>query len=412
MKNKKRYSAIVTVTEKRLHGSHKILFLYWFILVLWQNIGGQQARSNIDIVIKIGLIASLVLYFFSKSLCIQRKALIYFLIIALSMAATFFLDNVYNINVMISYIFPLLFIFLTYCIGKNQKICVEEYIQYLHWVILVVLYMIVYSFIFCREKFTSISTISTAYGNELSSFLISNLEYGMYLTFAIFACLICMHCEKKVKYRKVFYSIIIILCFINLLFTYSRTSIIASIAAVVIYIFAGNRKIMPYFFVICIIVALILSTNEKVSVFVNDIVFKGGTASGRDTMIQIAISEFSNGTFVEKLFGRGYGRGGEMIRVLTEHGSLHNGFLQLLIVNGIVGLAIVVIFLIYNIISAIRFISFNKFWGGIFLALSCMPVFFMMTNTSIIFYSSIDSAMLTIFTIIVPKYFCNAVKYN
>ena len=43
--------------------SYIILFLYWFILVVWQNIAHSTARSSLDSVIKILLLVMLTVYF-------------------------------------------------------------------------------------------------------------------------------------------------------------------------------------------------------------------------------------------------------------------------------------------------------------------------------------------------------------
>lgn len=398
--------------DRRLHGSHKILFVYWFVLVLWQNIGGQQARSSMDMIIKLGLIGVLSFYFLARSLSTSTRFLGKYLVLLASVMMTYFIDPVHTTTTLISYVFPSLFVLLTYGVGGNQRISIDEYLTYIHWMIYVVLYMIFYSFVFKTSHFTNLNSLTTAYGNELSSFLTSNLEYGMYLTFAVIGCLICLHFEKDSPYRRVFYYIVIGLCFINLLFSFSRTSIIASLAAVMIYAISANKKSIPFFVGIAMIALLTNNQIPAIRNFITNIVFKGGTASGRDSMMQIALAYYSSESTVNKLFGLGYGNGGDIIRGLTNHGSLHNGFIQLLFLNGAFGLAIVVVFLASNIISAMKLIKIDTFLGGIFLALSFLPIIFMMTCTAIVFYSSIDSAMLTIFTIILPHYVKNEIKDN
>lgn len=398
------------VKDKKTHGSHRILFLYWFILLLWQNITGQQARSGIDMVLKIGLIGLLSYYFFSRSMTVKRNHFIYFLILLSSVLTTFFVDGGYSSSAVIAYVFPPLFVLLTCCVGAKQKLSMEEYLQYIRLVIYVVLYMIIYSFIFETSHFTNLSALTTAYGNELSSFLMSNLEYGMYLTFAVIGCLICLHYENCTKLKRFFYIAVIFLCFVNLLFTYSRTSIIASLFAVVIYTISANKKTIPLFLGIAVVGVYVAVQVPVIGNFITNIVFKGGTASGRDIMIQTAFSYYWGEPLINKVFGLGYSQGGEIIRQLTNHGSLHNGFVQLLFINGLLGLSIAVLFLAANIFSAIRTLRYDRFLGGVFIALGVMPIVFMMTCTAIIFHSTIDSAMLTIYSIVIPSYVRNNLK--
>ena len=57
-------------------------------------------------------------------------------------------------------------------------------------------------------------------------------------------------------------------------------------------------------------------------------------------------------------------------------------------------------------------IKIDRFYGAIFSGLAFSLVFFMLTNTAVIFYSPIDSSMMTIFAVIIPKYFRNWLYKN
>jgi len=389
------------------HGTHRVLFFYWVVLLLWQNVFAQQARSGIDVVVKSFLLILLSFFFLLRSQRIKKSSFLLLVLLIISETITFSLDNYVSSSAIISYTFPPLFIFLTLCIGGLEEISIKEYIQLMHWLIVVVFIMIIYSFIFDSNHFTNLSNLSTAYGNELSSFLISNLEYGMYLTFAIIGCLICLHYEASNKLRQWGYVIMIILCFFNLLFTYSRTSIVASLCAVIIYSIAANKKTIPLVLLITTICVLIYLLNPSVNWFINSIVFKNGTASGRDAMALIALDYYSREPIINKLFGLGFGNGSKVIIETTHHGSIHNGFLQLLLCNGIVGVIFLGLFLIYSFIYSIKARKNDLFFGGVTMLMSVLPIVFMMTCTSVLFYSSIDSTFLTVFSIITTRYVNN-----
>lgn len=394
--------------------SYIILFLYWFILVVWQNIAHSTARSSLDSVIKILLLVMLTVYFVFRHHTISQRNFLTLLFLSTAMVFTFINDTgVLGFSTVISYLFPLLFIFLTYCMGNDEIISESDYFKYLDLIVCVVLYMALYSFIFETDKFTNWQLITTAYSNELSSFLVSNLEYGMYLTFAVYACIINLSRKPNLTViGRCFYYLCMVIFFINLIFTFSRTSILASVAMMLIYaLFTGNntRKIV---IPIVIVFVTIYWFNPTIQEFVQEIVLKNGTSSGRDVLLEVGLNHFKEASLYEKLFGMGYSGSLAYIREATSHGSLHNGYMQLLTTNGIVGLTALIAVLVVNMIANIRFIKTDRFFGTVFLGLSILPVIFMLTNTSIVFYSSIDSSMLTLFTILVPKYVRNYYMTN
>ena len=91
-----------------------MLFIYWAVLVVWQNIGGAEARSSIDIVIKVGLLLYFISFFFLRIKTLSKN-IVYFVLLIFPFLLTFFGEKQINFNIIISYFFPIVFIFCVYC---------------------------------------------------------------------------------------------------------------------------------------------------------------------------------------------------------------------------------------------------------------------------------------------------------
>lgn len=385
---------------------HKVLFTYWIVLVVWQNVQDLVLLSALDIIIKTCLIVYLIVSFLrgSRSAVPGINSLIW--VVMFFAMSTTCISNSGGISFrnFIQYVFPVILVFLVYLKGNDYIITETEYFKYLDWIIYVVLYMAVYSFIFKGSYFSSAFSISIAYGSALSSFLTSNHEYGMYLLFGIAACLFMMNINPR---KKFFYRISLVVFFINLIFTYSRTSQIAAIAFLTIYvIFNDSTKLKITYFVVVLSVVVAVLTIPSLNHFTVDILIRQDKNAGRFEMWEYALNVFNSSSGIQKTFGHGYGFMATIYNV-TKHTSVHNAYLQVLLTNGVVGLGILICGIIGSIKNAIRLTHINRWQGVFFLALSVSMAFIMFSNTAVIFYSLIDSSMLTFFCIVAPKYFCN-----
>jgi len=115
---------------------------------------------------------------------------------------------------------------------------------------------------------------------------------------------------------------------------------------------------------------------------------------------------------VEKVFGYGYAETRAHFVTSLDHGSVHNAYLQVLLYYGLVGCVSMVLFVLTQVITSIRFLRVDRFVGTVSLALVLCAAAMMVTNTAILFTSPIDSFFLTMFFIWVPKYVRNCVRQN
>ncbi len=400
-----------TLDKQPFHKSVGFLFAsYWTILVAWQNISRSETRSNIDIVIKIGLLLYFTVFYLKRSSVLHSNILLVF-VIGATLMITATRSEDFSLSILISYIYPLLFMTMVYSIGNHFVIIQKHLIIFCNWIIVVVLYASIYALIFCREQFVNAFSVSNAYGNELSSFFISSHEYGLYLVAGIVSSFLCLTISPAISPAKALFYIAALAVFaVNLILTFSRTSLLSLAIFLIIFAVFGKGSLRRWIIVLSISCIIIVFCSPKLSSFVFDIVLKGNNLAGRDTLFDAAIDYYASGSFVDKLFGFGITSSRDLFSSTLNHGSVHNAYLQILLYYGAIGLSALVLFLLSQIMTNIRLFRKNRFWGSIFLGLNLSAAAIMFTNTTIIFTSPIDSYFLTIFMFIVPKYVRNALN--
>lgn len=395
-------------------GIAHVFFIYWLILVVWQNLSRTIALSGTDLIIKIILILMLTLFYFHRARKVSKNIFAIFLLAISLIISLWHSGDSLSGRTFITYVYPLLLAFLTLGIGNDFQINRREFSFFLNGVILVSLYMAIYSFIFYPNHFKGIFRLTAAYGNELSSFLYSSHEYGMYLSFAIVSCLLCIE-EKQQEPRKkrTPYYFAIGIFGINLLLTFSRTAIFSLVIIMCIYcLFNKNTETQKWisFSIFTFVVLLILST--KIRNLVNLVLFKGLKNLGsREELYSFAIKIFNDGTLGEKLFGYGY-QVRNTFEQFSGHGSVHNAYLQVILYFGLVGFLFLCTLLFSHFKMCIKLYKVSRFYSVVFICLLLSGMAIMFTNTMIVFTSPIDSFFLTVFTILVPKYVRNAMVNN
>ena len=400
--------------EKQIYkNSIAFMFLiYWLVLVIWQNLGKVTAKTSIDAILKLLLLIYFVITYIKKSRKVNYKIFFAFFLAGM-FAITAVNEKSFSINSLISYVYPIIFIIMVYGFGDKIEINKKQLLMFCNCIIGVVLYTVIYSFIFCFDEFIQALTAANAYGNEFSSFFISGHEYGMYLASGIISCLICLRLYEKIsKRKKIFYIVSLILFSINLIVTFSRTSIVAVIIFFIIYCIFDNGKLKRRISLLAFVTLIICITTPTISNFISNIVFKKNNLAGRDELYINAIEFYKESPTFKKVFGHGINETQSYLLRNLGHTSVHNGYLQILLTYGIIPLMLLIFFMVVQVITSIRTMKKNRFMGTIFLGLVLMSMMVMFTNTSIIFTSSIDSYFLTIFAIVVPKYIKNSINNN
>ena len=390
---------------------HIAIFIYWAVLVIWQNIGEYNARSSIDTIIKIGLLLWLMFWYFYSMKNVKTNIIKFsiFLLFIVTQILTLFSERNLGFSTLIAYVFPSMFLFLSFVYGCNYQMDKKQYKVFLKCVIVVVAYAAIYALIFKTSQFTSALSISNAYGNELSSFFISNHEYGMYLAGGIIACMACLEFNKDEPFSKRFIYVLAILLFVpNLVLTFSRTAMLALVAFLLLYVtFRGKSKQRMIVIFWCLFLIAIFLVFGDIRDFVIKIVLKDNNDAGRGDLYSLASDYFNDGTAWEQFFGRGIETPREYFVDATDHGSIHNAYLQVLLYYGIAGFLFMVVFIFCRFVAALKLINKDRFVGSLSFGLVAFCATLMFTNTTILFTSPIDSFFLTAFSIVIPKYLEN-----
>lgn len=385
-----------------------VFVCYWAVLVLWQNFGGVQTRSSIDVLLKIALLLYLVWAYLKRSHRLYKNIIWVFLVM-ISLMISFLAEEHVTLSLLVSYLYPILFLSMVYGIGDRFIINRKQFIGFCNGVIVITLYASLYALIFDWTQFQRAIFISNAYGNELSSFFVSSHEYGLYLSAAIISCLFCLKLDyDALKWKKVFYFVAITIFLPNLILTFSRTSIFSMVLFLLTFIAFGRDKHKWWIIIFGIVTTIIVLGSPSISQFVFEIILKGNTTGGRRGLFNEAVNYFQNGSMMEKFFGYGIDKARSHFTYELGHGSVHNAYLQVLLYYGVAGLATLLIFLFSQLTACIRVLRMDRFMGTTFLGMLIMASAIMFTNTPILFTSSIDSYFLTMFLIIVPKYVRNS----
>ena len=369
-------------------GVWAVLLVYWVVLVLWQNIGGTITGSVVDMVLKLGLLGVLVVFYLFNARHTSLNVLLVFLF-GLCMTVSFWVSGeALSSRTLIVYIYPFLLAFVVFAVGNDFQINRRELEMFLKGIIVVATYAAIYAILFCRDEFLQALSMSGAYGNELNSFFVSNHEYGMYLMYAIVACIILLATNKLSSVHRAFYLFLIAFLGLNLILTFSRTTIMSLLVIVLVYgMFASNKTLRRWLWAGVVSATGIFLASPSMRSTVELLAFKGkeeGDYGVRSYLIEVALDMFREGTTAQKIFGQGYGVR-EAFERYSDHGSVHNAYLQVLLYFGVIGVVFLLITILCQLKANIRLYQESGFYSVTFCAMLLAGAAMMITNTAIIF---------------------------
>ena len=251
------------------------MYIYWLILVVWQNVGDYIGSSSFALIIKLLLILYLTFNFMNGTVRVRVGSFLLWMGFALYTAILFLrTENALSSSTLIYYCFPVLFSFLTLVCRTDAPINYKNYLLFLKLIIATVAYMALYSVLFRTAYFTRFFTLRVSYGHELTSFFISNHEYGMYLVFAITATMICYQNTSK-RSSHALYLALLVLFAVNLAATLSRTSYLACIVIVAVFVaLSKNSSIKRGFLIVSIAIIVFICAVPAIRNFAYTILLK------------------------------------------------------------------------------------------------------------------------------------------
>lgn len=379
--------------------------IYWVLLMFWQVIRIVDNHSGIDLFVKLLLVAYLLISTalvsgFKAKFSISKLVLLIIIILinVLSLLINF---STFSAQELLYYLFPIIIFFIYFIINQKTYINNNQLVIFLKGYVFVILILMSYNILFRFNEFISIFKIRQAYGSEMSSFLASSHEFGMYLVFGIYALLLLYRITKK---NLVTYFIIVLLMVLNLVSTISRTSIFSlAIGIIVLFAFSGFKRTFVYF-IILFLTVLISFSFPPIREYIFTVILKENNSAARDFLLVKGFELFESLPMYRKLLGYGFGQTNRYLNIELGHNSFHNAYLNVLLYGGLLQFLLFLSLLLYIIKKSYNKYKQNKYLGSIIISMSITCIFIMFTNTSIIMTSPIDSFLLTIFAFLIPVF--------
>lgn len=393
--------------------AHYIIF-YWLFLLIWQNVFTSSLRGTADTIIKLLLLVYLSIGFINNSgLKIQKCGIILVFMFISTMVFSLVFNDLFSpyfgFDIILYYAFPCVYVFFCYSMGNTLKLDSYEFRIVNKIVILVALIGVLYTLIFEREQFILALNATNGYGNELHGFFSSMYEFALYLFYAIACCIREIDdCSSNGKRKKWYYYPLMGIFFFTMVLTFNRTAIVSCIAYLLIYSLMNKqskvRKVIICGSIIIVILCLIIPQLRE---YVFETIWKGGISNSRERLYDSAMDYYHNGTLTNKIFGRGVGETRKLFKEKEGYASVHNGYLQILIYYGWIGISWIVVMTIVQIKKIIKCSHYDKMLAIESAAFLAAALLTLIPQTVIIFNSSIDAFFLTSFMIVLPRYRMN-----
>lgn len=392
-----------TVENKRInYGIAKVMLGYWIMVILWQTFRPVANRSLVDALVKVALFGIVLFYGINhrKKLHVSYIS-VPFHFFLITQIITLIGDSV-TVGVAITCAFMIVQIVVYLIWLQNEEISIKGLEWFAKSVIIIAVAMGLYSVIFESDRFINAYTSVGAYGSECNSFLYSNHEYALYLASALLFA-VWLQLSKQIGWTK--FILLIGFLAINLVSTFSRTAILGCIIALCMLAFAAGRVYFIRIAAAGVGIFSISMASGKVRDFILGKILKGSIEKsgsivddGRAAMYEYEWWYFKDGSLLEKLFGHGY--------VGNQAGG-HNAYLMILNTGGIIMFLFYLALIIHCLKKSLTCMHIDKMIGSLCIGMQVLVLLYMMAQTPILFYSTMDSFFITTLFVMIPLYTTN-----
>ncbi len=399
---------MIQATESKTKNILKVMFIYWISIILWQTVRPVANRSLVDTLVKITLLFPTILYSLRHNKLSQGGMMLFYsLVFVLTQCITLLFDTgSFGLSQVITVVFMVMQIVIFLILLYREPCKARMVERFCAWLVTVAAIMSVYNVIFNFRSFShTFSGGGGSYGYECASFLYSNHEFGLYLSTAIIS-LFWLFLKKKVRTARFLLALSLLL--VNLLSTYSRTAILGLLVALFLLTFFYNKKVFLYLLIISAVCFALIVNIE----FLDDLIFKSvlkGTFNNdgvmdeeRASMYTKELEAFKQGDLIQKLFGQGYAG--------ASRYEGHNAYLVILLTGGVCMFAFFLFVIAFGLYKAFGVLRRDALMGALLLGYIAFALLYMMAQTPILFYSSMDSFFITMIAIMVPLYVSNGMK--
>lgn len=313
----------------------------------------------------------------------------------------------YFLPITLASIFLLLFNSRTIS-NKNLKI-------FLAFIVIFNIISCIFNIVDNIELFPKLITMQGGYSVQFSSYYSNRNSFALLIFFGIFSnLLLLLDVKNKKNIKWLFLSLTFLT--INLLITFSRTTIImtAIIMLTWIIILLRDKKNQLHRFALyasifspIIIVILLLIPPINSYIFSNIIRISAGTTH-RNKILSYTTNYFMTHN---RLIGSGYIKPLQDFSQYFSNKGFHNSYITILLSTGIVGFTYYIALLIYTTKNNIKNLRRNK-TPILFLAITIAYLFYSFFESKILFETSDLGFLFTVFLILIPLYQNNALSYQ
>jgi len=253
------------------------------------------------------------------------------------------------------------------------------------------------------EQIMSLSADVKAYELAFSSFFDNRNTFGYYL-FISSAAFIYLLSQKR--YRKPGWLILFGFILFNLVLTLSRTSILATLVFLIVFTAVGFG-LRPFLKVIAVLVftlGALLAVPSVRDFVVSNVVREDSGLSGRDEVYRESVNIWlESSVFV----GAGFNESQDKLESKTGYTSTHNTYLALLIRGGAVLFTLFVFAILFSVSKIRAVLMRERVVGGMLAGLLVAYLVYSMSESQILFFSSVPSFIASVTVIVLPLYLSN-----
>ena len=161
------------------------------------------------------------------------------------------------------------------------------------------------------------------------------------------------------------------------------------------------------YIIIAIAVAIIaVFLNSTLRTFVFQKILKNSYADsgslldqGRAQMYRQELSYYMEGSILDKIFGHGYG---------ANKAGGHDAYLVILNTGGLAMFLFFMLTILWSVNNSVICYRIDRSIGALCFSLQTLSLLYMIAQTPILFYSTMDSFFITLLSVLVPLYVSNA----
>ena len=377
---------------------------YIIFALLLQIIGVDSKGSVYDTLYKAVILSifaiAIIIYSLKRKLVSLNFFYIVFLFITLQIISIIIADHgsIYSLSIIGYY---LIMLSLTVIFLGKGIIQVSQFTILCRNFVIFMLLASLFNFVVNFEDLLGLTLTQTSYNYNFSSFFDSRNTFSYFLYIAIVLNTFLLVYKKN----KFFYSISGIFLFINLLLTFSRSSLLALFVFLLIFVLSTakikNKIILIYLVALSLILVLI---NEKVVNLILYIFRPEVGLTGRTQIFDIGFKYFLSNNV---LFGSGYVRPLDHLLLFTNNVTYHNTYISILVYGGLLLMSFYTL-LLYYIFNNIRLLyRFNKNISMFFLSLMASYLAYSIVEEQLLFFTSVSSFIITILLVLYPKLVLN-----